>query len=402
MPTIPIRHIAFYSLSGLALAAAIGQAPAAEPPGRRISLAKYHPGEARIAASILKSKRTGSGVQAEPGPGVMIDSDGLTPGGSGGLASPLPAPLPGAGAAPVIDPRYAGQPSIVGEETFAVSAGPEYATCGVVGGDCPGAESYCWIDALSIFAGRQAFKNPTNRGQDGSFGFHEGVNWGLPTVLSHLGVGTQIGFHGVHSNLSGASYSNRNRNQYFVTGGFFRRAAYGWQGGIVLDYLNDNWYYDLDVTQLRAELSLAWAGQNSLGFWWAQPTSSGSSLSRLTGEAPTEEEWEPHRLYAFFYRLNPRQAGWAQFHLFAGFTGDSDGLIGTDAKLPIFGAWSMETNFTYLAPDEDRRRGGTLEESWNLAVNLAWYPGRAHRGESWSFSPLFDVAGNGSLIVRRK
>ena len=37
-----------------------------------------------------------------------------------------------------------------------------------------------WVDHLSILGGVHGFKNPANRGEDGSFGFHTGLNYGTP------------------------------------------------------------------------------------------------------------------------------------------------------------------------------------------------------------------------------
>jgi hypothetical protein len=216
----------------------------------------------------------------------------------------------------------------------------------------------------------------------------------------------QIGFDAVYSNFNGAAFTADSRDQFFVTAGLFRRSYCGWQWGVAWDYLRDDWYYDIDLAQLRGELSWAWLDGSSCGFTFATSVDDDTQTSRLlddNGNVVTEiESWETRDLYAFFYSVNLNRYRCGQWRLFAGFTGSRDGLIGSDFKLPLHGTWALEPTFTYLIPDEPTGSGGNEEESWNVALNLVWYPGAALHGVNRFYLPMFDVADNGSMIVRRR
>jgi len=105
---------------------------------------------------------------------------------------------------------------------------------------------------FEFFAGVQGFSGPpnfpaglaaTDRAGTGSFGFHQGLNEGR-SLLPWLGIdwGAQLGARATQNNGSGAAFTADERHQVFVTGGFFRRVDYGLQMGLVVDYLNDDWY----------------------------------------------------------------------------------------------------------------------------------------------------------------
>lgn len=166
------------------------------------------------------------------------------------------------------------------------------------------------------------------------------------------------------------------------------------------DYLWDEWYYDLAVGQLRGELSLAMSEHNTWGIWFASAISSDSTMSQVAGNR-VEEEWETTDIFALFYRSRLLAAGTGEGRLFGGLTGDGDGLIGADSKLPLHNGWALETDFTYLIPKQDVDR--FEREAWNVAINLVWYPGSLACGSCVRYHrPLFDVADNGSMILRRK
>src|SRR5439155_14079823 len=96
--------------------------------------------------------------------------------------------------------------------------------------------------------------------------FHEGFNWGIPIAGFLSG---QWGANWTQSNFSGSYFTTDNRNQIFFTAGLFRRVDWGFQGGLVFDYLHDEWDYSADLGQLRGELSWLWCNCNEVGFWFA-------------------------------------------------------------------------------------------------------------------------------------
>jgi hypothetical protein len=146
---------------------------------------------------------------------------------------------------------------------------------------------------------------------------------------------------------------------------------------------------------------MAFSERNSLGFWFAASVQDDTKLSDIIGTDVTET-WETTDLYAFFYRTRMLGRGHGETRFYGGWTGDSDGLIGAETRMPLTNGFALETRFMYLIPDEERGAGGNLNEGWNLGLNLAWYPGSLMCGGSRYIRPLFDVADNGSMIPRRQ
>ncbi len=262
------------------------------------------------------------------------------------------------------------------------------------------------LDNFEFFTGVHGFMGAKNRGQSGSFGFHGGFNWGGPVPCSGGALGAQLGLNAAFSNFSGAAFTADDRTQLFLTGGLFRRVDWGLQGGLVIDYLADRWYTDTDLAQVRGQASWMFPCSHELGFWFAAGTNRHTSLSRFSGNAASvSETWRATDLYAFFYRHRFAEGNGSTVRLFAGFTGNRDGLIGGDVRLPLNDSWALESGFTYLIPDEAATGalgGGHEVEAWNVAISLVWYPGcRSAYGNDY-FRPLFNVANNGSFIVRRQ
>lgn len=283
----------------------------------------------------------------------------------------------------------------------------EYGDACCEAGDC-GECSSCLVPCgaffpagnLELFAGVQGFTGPANsQTGGGSFGFHQGLNWGMPIPLFGC-LGGQVGFRATQSNLSGSEISDDTRRQAFVTAGLFRRVDVGLQGGVVVDWLSDGWYRDIDLVNLRAELSWMIDSTHELGFWGTAGTKDANDLE------PNEQlgEWETTDLYAFFYRYNFGDCEPGSARLFAGWSGQGDGLIGTDARLPLSATWALETNFTYLIPNESEGLGFAadhVQESWNVAMSLVWYPGRRWGQGDPYYRPLFRVADNGTFMMDR-
>ncbi len=290
-------------------------------------------------------------------------------------------------------------PMEVTEEEFG-DAGCEDGTCG----ECPSCLVPCGAlfpaGNLELFAGVQGFTGPANwQSGGGSFGFNEGLNWGLPVPLFGC-LGGQIGFRATQSNLSGSALSDDTRRQAFVTAGLFRRVDVGLQGGVVVDWLSDGWYRDADLVNLRMELSWVIDSTHEVGFWGAFGTK--DSLDLVDDEQ--EVAWETTELCAFFYRYSFGGCREGDARLFAGWSGQSDGLLGADARLPLSETWALETNFTYLIPNEGDGAGADADyaqESWNVGINLVWYPGRHWGQGDRYYRPLFRVADNGVFMMDR-
>lgn len=396
----------------------------------------YVPRHERIAASVLlngprSGVRTASRPDSQPleqvgedAFGAGVDLPPTPPGGFGGGRSPATMSL-GVSTesrqleSPIRPDAMTGGNSssgIVYGDPFSSPLGDECSGCdspGCMGGPSCGAamceggctndcgRGYLWIDTFSISVGAHGFTNMVNRGDSSSFGFREGFNWGSPWVFTPLGMNTQLGFAATQSSFNGSDSTTNHRAQYFVTAGFYKRNVCGWQGGFVVDYLHDDWYATIDLAQLRGELSHIAANGSSVGVLFATSVSSDDTTAVIRSQT-IAESWDSHDVFAAFYKVQSNRHRLGQWRVFAGFTGDSDGIIGSDFKVPLGGTWSLEPEFTYLVPDEATGAGGHQQESWNVAMNLVWYPARARGTLNYGLLPLFDVAGNGTMITRRR
>jgi hypothetical protein len=265
---------------------------------------------------------------------------------------------------------------------------------------------------FDFFAGVQGFKGPMNfantggnsRDGTGSFGFYEGFNEGR-SLRRWCGwdMAAQFGVRATQSNLAGASFTSQQRNQVFVTGGLFRRVDYGLQYGAVIDYLNDDWYFQGDLLQVRSELSWRADGCHVWGFQYHagldDQTSDTSVRDGAGGTIVGTVDFEATTQYRFFYRRLLNQSG--QWDSFAGWTDRDDGILGSHLNLPLRRNVVLSTGATYLIPKEGSSNRGYEEEGWNLAMGLIYRPG-GPKGCGRYCRPMFDVADNGSFLVDRK
>ncbi|HZZ70812.1 MAG TPA: DUF6666 family protein [Pirellulales bacterium] len=249
-----------------------------------------------------------------------------------------------------------------------------------------------WARNLTLDAGVEGFKGPMDGGTYGNFGFHEGVNWGVP-LFPWWGVGAQIGFEAENSDFQGGPQGDAYREQYFFTGGLFHRPGPcgGLQWGVVFDMLRDDYYVKNDLSQIRGELSFCGAYQHELGAWVAVPLTTDREVVFNTFDLTMR----PVSQYNFFYRHHFSDGG--NFRLWGGFTDRADGIFGGDFRIPLSSHFAVESTFNYLIPREDSVLGS--REAWNLGMSLVFYPnGRAQCGARSLYNPVFDVANNGTLI----
>ena len=260
------------------------------------------------------------------------------------------------------------------------------------------------LNGLEFFGGVQGFTGPLNRGGSGSFGFHEGFNFGAPCCGCW---GKQFGVNLTQSNFDGSFFTDNSRNQVFLTGGLFRRVDWGLQGGLVVDYLHDQWDYEADLLQLRGEASWKYCGCHEIGFWFTagannddnlvlrQPEiGSTSGVDILTREASIQV----NDMFAFFYRRQLACGG--EGRVFGGWTAHDQGLIGGDLTLPINCCWSARAGFLYLAPRDSSSGPDFVQETWNVGISLVWTPCPRQPCVPNYCRPLFNVADNGSFATR--
>jgi hypothetical protein len=270
-----------------------------------------------------------------------------------------------------------------------------YGACGPAG--CP----WTWYENLSLMGGAQGFKGPVDEGRNGNFGFNYGANWGGP-LWNQMGIGYQVGGRIVHSNFQGNQtlgvISEDDRTQYFVTAGIFHRPRSTiWQWGVVIDWLDDSYYLDMSMAQIRAELALVNRWGNEIGFKVASGTDS-DSAQRIVNMMLITETWEPTDRYEMFLRRH--FAGGGEGRISGGASGNGDGLLGLDFWFPFASNCAMEGGVSYLKPHEGRGLEGQPQEQWGISINLVWYPGHTARTASGSrWRPLMGVADNSSMFV---
>ena len=258
-----------------------------------------------------------------------------------------------------------------------------------------------------LFGGVHGFRGPTDLGQSGNFGFHEGLNWSAP-LGDPWGFSYQIGFQAVHSNFAGSLLMPGGqasplepgaRNQIFVTGALFRRAyGRGIQSGVAFDYFHDSHYENADLMQLRSETAFVLSDLREIGYWGAYGLSRDTvaSIGQFDGRL-----LDPTDLFAFFYRRH--FSGGGQGRIWAGLSGDGDAVFGLDGTVPLGTSWALDNNFTYLIPQQGRGTDGQREESWSVSIHLVWYPGREARSVfADPHHPLFYVADNSWFLVDRR
>ncbi len=249
------------------------------------------------------------------------------------------------------------------------------------------------IKEVVFFGGVQGFKNPLDGDRDGgNFGFNEGFNVGGKMAwLPWPGLGYQWGYRATQNQLSGDSntMSDDSHSQHFVTAGLFQRSRLGLQYGVVWDMLNDERQGANNFSQVRGEISFRGFENRELGLAFA---ANGNS------QVVNGTTYQSADQFLLFYRINGRQGG--ECRAFAGFSGDSEAIIGSDFHTPLTNRWSLEGNWAYLIPDSGNNGSAAGEEAWNIGMQLVWHYGC--RAKSWHtrpYRPMFGVANNASLIV---
>jgi hypothetical protein len=269
-----------------------------------------------------------------------------------------------------------------------------------------------FLNETSIATGTTAFKGPVDMGANGNFGFYEALNVG--DVLFHRrGIGYQVGVNFVQSDLNGSVFSTSSRQQTFFTVGMFHRAFYGrgWQGGIVFDYLNDNYYLNYNVAQLRYEYSIVGGNGHELGYWGTASSRSATTITQagagLGFPTGTNINTRPISLNQIFYRKT--NSGGGQGRVWVGFasgvfgnsatTTTTDAIVGGDFRVPLSNQFDFYGGYNYVIPSQGPALN-TTAEGWGLAFGVAFYPARCRNGvHNTPYRPLFNVADNSTLML---
>lgn len=263
------------------------------------------------------------------------------------------------------------------------------------------ASNGAYTENIQLFTGKQGFKGPVDQGVNGDFGYHGGGNWGMPLLDAH-GIGYQIGANYIGSDFAGRTGPlGHRRAQFFVTSGVFRRAVggNGWQGGAVVDYLRDDFYIQMDLTQVRAELSYLYC-HHEVGFWGAFSGNTSTHWGDIPGTPWQSYSFEGNNQYNAFYRYE--FCNGTVCRTWCGLSAHGDAIFGGDTTVRLTEHTGLMANYNYLLPRNDDIVPNNVKESWNLTISFVWYPGYK-RCDSWTnpYRPLFYTADNGWFLSRQ-
>lgn len=329
---------------------------------------------------------------------------------------------------PMMEGEVIAEPYMEGEMVVDGCPDGDCGSCGVLGGyfqdgccdrgGCPPGTP-CWLDGLGrifrnaeYYAGFSSFRgasfvNPNVRTElvdDNSFGSYAGFNMGLPLCRLTCGVlSGQFGLRTVNTNFNGNDFSIDDRNQLFLTAGFYRRVDYGLQFGMVADFLREEWFANSDTVQLRGDLGYVWPSGTTFGFRFATNTQDDIVAGTFNGQNFANMGVTTNENYRFYIRHDAARGGFGE--VYGGWTETNQGLLGLDFDMPITERWAFEAGYTWYLDDTPAvapqvQLGGYPNSAYNAYVGISFRPrGRSHYHNY--DRPMFDVADNGSMSIIR-
>lgn len=286
-------------------------------------------------------------------------------------------------------------------------------------GGCPPGQ--CWINGFGAllrnaeyFDGATSFRSALftlpgvgetgDRLNDNSHGFYGGFNVGLPLCRLSCGLfSTQFGVRSVQTNVNGNGFTSENRNQTFMTLGFYRRVDYGIQAGIAIDYLNEKWFTEVDLTQIRGDIGWVYPNGSTLGFRYAFNVKDDVAAGVINGTQFTNSVQSTQESYRFYGNCDSDVYGLSEG--FLGWTNNSQWVLGMDFDLPIRERLAMQSGFAYYLGEEGvpiptNQVGGNANDTYNIYVGLVFRPRGREHNRSYD-RPLFSVADNGTMLITR-
>jgi len=240
---------------------------------------------------------------------------------------------------------------------------------------------------------------------DNSHGFYGGFNLGLPLCQVTGGIlSGQVGIRSVQTNFNGSEFTPENRDQLFITAGFFRRVDYGLQGGVVADVLHEEWFTENDIVQIRGELGWVFGSGRTLGVRFATNTQDDITDGTFNGNSFTNLVTSTEDTYRIFLRQERVGSGFGE--IFVGTSELDQTIVGLDFDVAVTEHVGVQAGFNYYLNNEGLPAGttnvvgGNSAESFNVFIGLVFRP-RGRAFYNWYERPLFSVADNGSLLITR-
>ena len=267
--------------------------------------------------------------------------------------------------------------------------------------------SYCcdpaacgrWYDNLTVFGNFDAFKSPVDLdGLNGNFGKRFGAFGAFP-LLRDWGIGGQLGGSGGWYDWKGTQYTGHDvRFQNFISAGIFQRSAstgLGW--AIVHDWLNDDYYADLHLSQFRVAGSWQFNPSHEIGVWAALPQARDEAF---VGTPAVLNRFETLLQGNFYWRH--MLSDWATATWYAGLAeSPADVTTGTNVEVAINPYMMLTGSVVYVWPGSGGNQG-RQEEMWNVTLGVSIYPGTAMQSFRSQFRPFLPMADNGNFNVQRQ
>ncbi|MDO4559186.1 MAG: hypothetical protein Q4C47_09485, partial [Planctomycetia bacterium] len=203
---------------------------------------------------------------------------------------------------------------------------------------------------FSASVGVETFRSPLDGPRSANIGFREVANLGGP-LFPGYGLGYQIGVAGWQGNFNGNSSpfggDEGERSQLFFTTGLFRRNAYqGFQFGFVWDYMKDEYFNDLEMNAVRAELGFRVDPRFDFGYYGLYNT--GNSVYVL--DSGNSGDYELTTLHTAYLRWTFENNATARIN--GGASADGDGYVSGSIAVPVGERLALDTQCYALFPDE--------------------------------------------------
>jgi hypothetical protein len=259
------------------------------------------------------------------------------------------------------------------------------------------------LDDLSLFLGLDGSKGPEDLGINANFGFRAAMNWGYPLWEDYgLGVqaGTALNYARTAVRVLRSIDGTRDRLQSFSTVGLFQRTSFGLNWGVVYDFLAEDYYQNIDLSQIRGQIGYNVSGSDEVGFWGALHTSedAGAVADQSFTLKPINEVnlfWRHTWSTEAVTRL---WVGLAEEHGRFVFVAPGNSpvhhpvVFGADLYVPLNEHFALFGEANFITPNDT----GTV----TATMGFVFYPGGGARQASRSrFAPLLPLANNPSFAV---
>ncbi len=255
---------------------------------------------------------------------------------------------------------------------------------------------------ISLSTSIEAFKGPLDLdNQNGNFGLQFGINAGFPAI-KRWGVGVQVGTSAVLSDFHGTQFTGDTiRSQNFTTVGLYQRVpmAQRLQWGFAFDWLYDDYYDSLSMSQWRVKLGYDLTPRSEIGIWAAIPDEGDNALLQ-GGAAPIFNRFKPVAQGNLYYQ-HCLDSG-TSLTAWLGLAEEPGEIIfGADARVPITRRLALFGGFNYIEPSANGV-GGQDEEMWSVSLGIEFTPGyHQNHCRSRRRAPFFPLANNGTFAIRR-